>query len=275
VTAARLVQGTRPRTGSGGVLCIALVAAAALVGCGGGAPLLHPAHVLHPGEILTGAGLSGQVAFGQVPPGAPQVQQNWGSLEALALSPGVAPWAAARVGLPDFYEAGLTYAGRSIRVDARHAFAIGPGGKAALSIGLGASVLAPKLPGGGNPTGVLGGGGDLPILIGWRSAADIFSFWFGPRAGFEVFTGQVQMSDFSGGNPLFDITGHQFYAGLTAGARVGFRHVHLALELNASYHAASGSFTLAVPDGNAMAGTTPGAVQQLSLTPAGALEVSF
>jgi hypothetical protein len=237
--------------------------------------MLHPAHVLPPGQIMVGAGLSGEVGLGKIPPGTPQVQQNWGSLESLALGPGVAPWAAARVGLPEFSEAGLTYAGRSARVDVRHAFPIGPGGKTALSVGLGASVIAPMLPGGTNPTGVLGGGGDLPILIGWRSAADIFSFWFGPRAGFEVFTGQVQMSDFGGGNPRFDVTGHQFYAGLTAGARVGFRHVHLAIEVNASYHAANGSFTLAVPDPGVSSGATPGAVQQLSITPAGALEVSF
>jgi hypothetical protein len=134
----------------------------------------------------------------------------------------------------------------------------------------------PQKPAGGNTTGVLGGGGDLPILIGVRTSADVFAFWFGPRAGFEVFTGQVQLSDGMGGAPLFDVTGKQFYVGLTAGARVGFRHVHLALEMNAAYHAASGSFAANMTTNpTSSAGSGMASVQQIALTPAGALEVSF
>jgi hypothetical protein len=227
-----------------------------------------------PGQIMVGAGVSGELALEQVATTTmPADSQNRVALQNLAVSPGVAPWGAARVGIVGSNEAGLTYTGRSVRVDARHAFALG---KAALSIGLGASAIVPNAPKGENPTGVWGGGGDIPVLIGVRTSSDIFAFWFGPRAGFEVFTGQVQLSDLMGGTPLFDITGRHFYAGLTAGTRVGFRHVHVALEVNAAYHAANGSFQAAMtPGGGPATSSTPASFTQISVTPAGALEVNF
>jgi hypothetical protein len=59
--------------------------------------------------------------------------------------------------------------------------------------------------------------------------------------------------------------------------RVGFRHVHLALEINASYHHADGTLQDAPAPG--MVGPPPSpastSVQQISVTPAGALEVTF
>jgi hypothetical protein len=251
------------------------VAVAVAAGCGGGAPLLHPAHVLPPGELMVGAGLSGELALAHLAfDKLPADQRNRGTLQNLSVSPGVAPWGAGRVGIVGSNEAGLTYTGRSIRVDARHAFAIG---KAALSIGLGASGLLPQQPSSGNAHGVWGGGADLPILIGIRSSSDIVSFWFGPRGGFEILSGQVQLSDSAGSLSLFDVDGKHFYAGLVAGIRVGFRHVHLALELDGAYHAADGSFRLTTPAGvGAMpAPSSSSSVQQLALTPAGALEVTF
>ena len=222
---------------------------------------------------MIGGGLSGQLALEPLKklPSSSE-QTNLASLQDLAVGPGVAPWAAGRVGIPGSNEAGLTYAGRELRVDVRHAFPIG---KAALSLGLGASAIMPKAPSGGDPKGVLGGGADVPLLIGVRSSADIYAFWFGPRAGFQVFTGQVQLAQGMGAAPLFDVTGKQFYAGLTAGTRVGFRHVHLALEINAAYHAGDGSFRLASPVPGPPPAGASSSVQQISLTPAGALEVDF
>jgi hypothetical protein len=224
---------------------------------------------------MVGAGVSGQLALAHLPADKlPLDQQNRGTLQNLTVSPGVAPWGAGRVGIVGSNEAGLTYSGRSIRVDARHAFALG---KAALSIGLGASGLLPQAPSNGNARGVWGGGADVPVLIGIRSTSDIVAFWFGPRGGFEIMTGQVQLSDFAGNTPLFDVDGKHFYVGLTAGIRVGFRHVHLAIELNGAYHAADGSFRPTSPAGVgvAPAPSSSSSVQQLSLTPAGALEVTF
>jgi hypothetical protein len=238
-----------------------------LAGCGGGAPLLHPAHVLPPGDVSVGAGVSGQLALKPLPPPTQPGGQNAGSLQDLAVAPGVAPWISGRMGLTGGNEAGLTYAGREIRVDARHAFTLG---RVTLSAGLGASAILARRPGdGSNASGVFGGGADVPLLIGVKSTSDIYALWFGPRAGFEIVSGRLQL----GGDEasLFDVTARHFYGGLVAGMRVGFRHVHAAIELNAAYHRADGAFKTS---GTAGSGTST-SVQQISLTPAGALEISF
>src|SRR6185369_12120360 len=92
-----------------------------LVGCAGGGPLLHPAHVLKPGEVQVGAGLSGQIALRVLP----SVTAGEAELQRLTVAPGVAPWAGARVGIAGSNEAGLAYTGRSIRLDGRYAFSLG------------------------------------------------------------------------------------------------------------------------------------------------------
>ena len=221
-----------------------------------------------------GAGLSGQLALQRLQAAPGLSAQNEASLQNLAVGPGVAPWAAGRIGLAGSNEAGMTYSGRTLRLDARHAFLLGKG-NVALSVGLGASALMAERPGSDQASGVFGGGADVPVLLGVRSTSGIYSFWFGPRAGFEILSGRVQLVDTSAMPTLYDVAGKHFYAGLTAGARVGFRHVHLALELNAAYHHADGSFrsspTASAPQGPA-ASTN---VQQLSLTPAGALQITF
>jgi hypothetical protein len=237
-----------------------------LTGCGGGAPLLHPAHVLPPGEVMVGGGLSGELALRPLQSTA---SPNLGTLQDLAVAPGVAPWAAGRMGLEGSNEAGLTYAGRSLRLDARHAFPLGS--KATLSVGLGASAVMAKRPEDADGGGVYGGGADVPVLLGVRSTGDLYALWFGPRVGFEILSGRLQPDPTS----LADVQAKHFYAGLTAGARVGFRHVHLALELNASYHYADGSFGAPATATTAAGPVTSTSVQQLSLTPAGALQVTF
>src|SRR6202034_1952887 len=95
-------------------------------------------------------------------------------------------------------EAGLTYSGRDIRLDGRHAFSLG---KPTLSVGLGVSAIIAHAPGSGSdPTGVYGAGVDIPVLLGVHSANDIYAFWFGPRAGFEYIAGGVLLEE--GGTPL-------------------------------------------------------------------------
>jgi hypothetical protein len=237
--------------------------------------LLHPAHVLPPGEISVGAGLSGQLALQSLQAAAGPATQNQSSLQTLAVAPGVAPWAAGRIGFEGSYEGGITYSGRTLRLDGRHAFLLGKG-NVALSVGLGASALMAERPGSSDQaSGVFGGGADIPVLIGWRSASDLYSFWFGPRGGFEILSGRVQLADGSQMPPLYDVSGRHFYAGLTAGARVGFRHVHLALEVNAAYHAANGSFQTSATDTAPAGPAASTSVQQISVSPAGALVVTF
>jgi hypothetical protein len=181
------------------------------------------------------------------------------------------------VGLPGSNEGGLTYSGRTFRVDARHAFALGKAG--ALSVGLGASGLVDAGPFGPTAGGFYGGGADVPVLVGLRSTGGLYSFWFGPRGGFDILSAHSVLSGPPSMPTAYDVTGKHFYVGLTAGMRVGFRHVHLALEINAAYHHADGAFTTHHTDpmdGTVTTSTLPTVnLQQLSLTPAGALEVTF
>ena len=226
---------------------------------------MHPAHVLSPGETSVGAGLSGQLALKPVAAEAKTGGPNVGSFQNLGVAPGLAPWVSGRMGLASSNEAGLTYDGRSIRLDARHAFSFG---KLTLSTGLGASAIMAQAPGeGADHSGVFGGGADLPVLLGVKSTSDIYSLWFGPRAGFEILGGRLQLGD----SAIYDVSARHFYGGLVAGLRVGFRHVHAVIELDANYHRVDGSFKTS---GSTGAGSSTD-VQQVSLTPAGALEISF
>lgn len=122
-----------------------IASALAFAGCGGGAPLLHPAHTLNPGDVAMGAGLSGRVAL--LPPDAPpglDAEEAAAGLEALTVAPAIAPWVSARIGLEGANEGGLTYSGRAVRLDGRHAFGLGT---PTLSVGLGASVVSARRPG--------------------------------------------------------------------------------------------------------------------------------
>jgi hypothetical protein len=222
--------------------------------------LLHPAHVLPPGDVSVGAGVSGQLALKNLK-GSSAPSNNAGSLQNLSVAPGVAPWGAGRLGFAGSNEAGLTYSGREFRVDGRHAFSLGRSKTSpALSVGLGASaIVAQRIS--DTASAVYGGGADVPVLIGVRSTGDLYAVWFGPRAGFEILRGQLQ---FDKKSPLIDVSGRHFYGGLTAGLRVGFRHVYVAVEVNATYHHADGTFQAASTD-----------VQQLTITPAGALQAAF
>jgi len=226
----------------------ALVGAAlSLLGCGAGAPLLHPAHVLNPGNVSAGAGLSGELSLG-----AASIPADGSTLAQLAAAPGVAPWINARVGLVGDNEAGLTYTGRSLRLDARHAFALGT---AALSVGLGGSVLAPVRPGNDVGGSVFGGGVDVPVLFGVHSKSDLYALWIGPRGGFEALNGEVLGTH---------VSARHLFGGFVFGVRGGFRHVHVALELDGAYHRADGT----------LFGASAGA-SLFALTPSGALLLSF
>jgi len=242
--------------------CLAVLGllASASLGCGGGAPLFHPAHVLHPGDVSAGAGVTGRLAFGSLDAAPPASAEANATLEALTVAPAVAPWIAARIGLPGENEAGLTYTSRTLRLDARHAF---PVGSLTLSVGLGASAIV-ALRADQNATGahVFGGGLDVPVLLGYRSTSDLYAAWIGPRLGAELLTGQVDPLVPSPG--LADLRGHQLHAGAVAGVRVGFRHVHAAMELSVDYHRAAGRI-----------GATDVQVGLLAITPGAGMVLSF
>ncbi|MEJ7728620.1 MAG: hypothetical protein WKG00_05345 [Polyangiaceae bacterium] len=242
----------------------ALLAAAALCGCAGGAPLLHPAHTLRPGTTSFAAGASGQIAL-RDPSNARDDDER--RLHEISVAPGVAPFVSGRLGILGNNEAGLTYTGRAVRLDARHAFDLGG---PALSIGLGGSLIFPQRPGRDDDELRLHGGGvDLPILLGVRSRNDLYALWAGPRVGLQLLSGDAA-EPFVGDDPneptppARDVDGKHLYTGLVLGMRAGFRHLHVALEIDASYHHAWGSF-----------GDQERAIDQVSITPAGAVVLSF
>jgi hypothetical protein len=233
---------------------------AALGACGGGAPLMYGAHALAPGEVTLGAGFSGNV-----PPVQPSaLADDEQAVFEGALGPGLAPFVAARVGVSDSFDAGLGYTGRTVRLDGRYSFALPR--SFALSLGLGASGVLPRRH---DELGsrVWGFGGELPLLLGWRSSADVYAVWLGARGGAERLRGQRERA----ADPLAPDTievesldGRHLYAGPVVGMRVGFRYLFAALELDAAMHWAEGDL-----GGRAVSAA------QWELAPAGALIARF
>jgi hypothetical protein len=227
--------------------------------CAGGAPLLHPAHVLPAGRVAAGAGASGQFLFGErnaerAPRSGvasdPEQQYLERTVTDSSVASGLAPWVSARAGAGLGNEAGLTYTGRALRVDGRHAFG---DDTVAVSVGLGASAVLMHLQAPEAPPGQLaspengrfatadapsagGFGADLPVLVGWRSTASVVEVWAGARAGFERIRGDLELAQ--GSTPAV-ATAMRWYGGGLVGAAVGIRPVWVALELDVAYQALS------------------------------------
>lgn len=235
------------------------VCALGLGGCGGGAPLLHPAHVLSPGKVTVGAGLSGRPVLAALPsaPGTDEALAE-NVLQDRTIAPAVAPWVSGRIGITGSNEAGLTYSGRALRLDGRHAFTLTK--SVSLSMGLGGELILAGRPSGAGESG-FGGGLDVPLLIGWKSTGELYSGWIGPRAGITWVRGAFPSADPT--KPLA-IVGDHVRVGMVAGFRLGFRHVHVGLEVGGDWNTVSGRM-----------GTTDVSFNQFSLTPAGALIVGF
>jgi hypothetical protein len=275
------------------------VVLSAVLGCGGGAPLLHPAHPLPVDAVSFGAGVSGQFADASVdsaidqghvaasgPLSDPATAQAYAEgvlLDAL-ISPGISPWVSARVGLPHSLEAGLSYTGRSVRLDGRHVlFPWGP--EWALSLGLGASaiLLQPDSAssGGASEDGqraeqgldASGWGGDIPILVGYQPLDGFVDVWFGARVGFEHVSGDLRSNVDDQTAPRFEAEGNRYWAGGLAGFSLGVPPVWLRFELAGTYHAIRGTLTTPagqpqLPFGDVEAGGW-------SLSPSGALLGKF
>jgi hypothetical protein len=244
--------------------------AAALSGCGGGMPLLHPAHTLAKGIVTAGAGVSGQFVTGQsshsVDPRQQAGNQERAYLEEkisdASFAPGVAPWVGARLGLGYDTEAGLTYLGRSLRIDARHAF----GNETwALSVGAGASGVLGHVEAGsesgavppvgygrfdprGSDVTPKGWAFDVPILFGYRSTASVVQAWVGARGGVERLTAEFGLIEGIAPPPetgpptittpvaFADVSALRWYGGGLVGMAVGFRPVWVAVELDVAYN---------------------------------------
>ena len=84
----------------------------------------------------------------------------------------------------------------------------------------------------------------------------------GPRAGLSWVSGEIPAGLVVEQDT--EVRGQHLRMGLVAGLRAGFRHVHVALELGGDWHHVSGRL-----------GGASVAFDQLSLTPAGGLVLSF
>ncbi len=234
--------------------------AACLAGCSGGLPLLHSAHVLPPGRVTVGAGLSGQLALQALPSSADTEQASREALvQNSTIAPAITPWVSARVGIAGSNEAGLSYSGRAIRLDGRHSFTLNKKKSLAISAGLGGELLLAGRPrqGSNDPQSLLGGGIDVPLLFGWRSTAGLYSAWIGPRPGITFVQGTLADGTTS-------LSAQDTRLGFVAGLAVGFRQIHVAMELGGAFHFI-----------DAQIGTTRVEFDQFTLTPAGALVLSF
>jgi hypothetical protein len=239
------------------------VAAWLCCGCGGGLPLLHPARTLPAGEVRAAAGFSGNVAVGSLasamrnaesdPNGgsAPQGQDPTfakGALVAASIAPGLAPYGGARVGVGWQSEGGIVYTGRALRADMRRSLDVSTHWSLSLGVG-GSAALYGHQEGSALPNVSLnqlhGWGADVPALVGYESDADLYMFWVGARGGWE----HVEISDVTSvpkaqtlGTPPIDLTATRFWGGGLVGFAVGFRHIHVAFEVDAAYATVSGDY---------------------------------
>ena len=225
---------------------------ASLAGCGGSTvPLLHPAHALPAGRTAFAVGVSDRFLLGdaqhaldeaqQRTPGAPPTDARaaGGALVALAEGPAVSPYAAARIGIPGANEAGLSYSGQALRADFRHAF---EWDKSALSAGLGVAGLglgksSADAPPGTDLSRAHGVGVDLPILVGYRTDADLISVWAGVRGSFERWSGAVSLDPSS----AFELDASRVALGPIFGMSVGLPPFWVSAELEVDYAHVTGS----------------------------------
>lgn len=238
--------------------CSAGFALLLATGCGGGLPLLHPAQTLPVGDVRASAGLSANAAlFGfadathdaqseaAANPSAPDVTYAKGALVAASVGAGIAPLVGARVGIGHGFEGGLEYTGRSVRADVRRSFEVAP--HLALSIGAGGSAAlyghSADQPLPGVDLGQMHGwGGDLPVLFGYASDGDLYMVWIGARGGGEHVEISTVRSEPDHTSTTAALTATRFWAGGLVGLAVGFRHVHVAMELDAAYANVSGAY---------------------------------
>jgi hypothetical protein len=135
----------------------------------------------------------------------------------------------------------MAFTGRALRVDARHAFEMG---SLAFSLGAGGTYLwrdSESSNASADFHARRGYGLDVPALVGWRSDAGVVSLWGGARGGLETMNGWGSTNT----PPIMldgDIDLLRRYVGGVAGLTMGFRHVHVSLELDVLYQWVSGDF---------------------------------
>jgi hypothetical protein len=265
-------------------------------GCGGGAPLLYPAHTLPQSSVSFAAGTSGHVSLGglaaaeddlkaaaAVGGGAVTSEERAGfvrgALARFAVAPGVAPFVAARAGLGHHSEAGFSYLGRAVRLDARRAF---EWPKVALSLGLAGTGALSRA--GDKPTREVAGqdaglrsvevtslrgyGFELPVVFGYRSSADVVLLWAGVRGGMERDSFDLVLVETP--DEQFGTSGSamRYWGGALVGFAVGLSPIQVRVELDAAYQSIHGNLLTG-------GGELTAEVAGWALTPAMAISAKF
>jgi hypothetical protein len=242
---------------------LAAASACFLLGCGGAMPLLHPAQTLPTGDVRAVAGIAARAVVGnlgdalriatnqsaasQMQMGSPpptSTTYTQGALVAAGIAPDLSPIAGARVGVGAGFEGGLMYTGRGVRADLRKAFNVGNPSHWAVSVGVGIdgalSGRQTTALNGIDNANLLGIGADVPVLLGWHSTAGLYYFWVGARVQYEHDT--IQPRSKESPSTMADLVGDRVGVSGLVGIAIGFRHVHVALELEAGYAYLTGSF---------------------------------
>lgn len=276
----------------------------AAAGCGGAVPLLHPAHVLPPGKVSMGGGVAAQFVSGKARsaidrgrqagggtgsvPGGSSAERDLvaGSIADRLTTPGLSPWVGARAGIGFTSDAGVTWTGRSVRVDARHAF---ENKHYALSLGLGLSGVLSQ-PGADKPEQTSRGGGaipgvvtsgasgyglDVPIIAGWRSKASLVQVWGGVRGGYEHIGGDFYLR--TDPDPTIEqaapVSAQRWFAGGLVGVAVQIEPFWLGAELDVAYQSLDGSLRLEGSGGSLR--SIGASMSGLTIGPGGALAARF
>jgi hypothetical protein len=175
------------------------------------------------GSAATGSGASPDVTFAR------------GALVAASIAPGLAPLVGARVGLGRQFEGGLAFTGRAVRADVRRSFdlsahwavSLGAGGSAAFD-GRQSNTALPGV----DLDGLQGWGADVPVLLGYSSEGELYALWLGVRGGWEEVDVRAPVA----------LSATRFSTGGLLGLAIGFRHLHVAAEIESAYATISGAY---------------------------------
>ncbi len=237
-----------------------LATATMVTGCGGGVPLLVPARTLPLGEVLVASGLCGNVAaiqFANALGGARDANAATGgndsaaspvrarsTLIAASIGPGISPVVSARVGLGAQADGGIAFMGRAVRADLRRSVSLLP--HWSLSAGIGGSAVVgghDEVDADADLSRLHGGGADVPVVVGYESDGGLYAAWVGARGGWEQVSEGDARSDAAAAlnpGPPLSLSATRWWTGGLIGFAVGFRHVHVAMELDMSYARVSG-----------------------------------
>jgi hypothetical protein len=220
---------------------------------------LHPARALTGGEVRVATGVAAHLAPGSFAKDLSAARGTAGqrvdaatfakgALVAAAVAPGLSPFVGARVGIGQGFEGGLTYTGRAVRGDVRRAI---DRGRVSYSAGLGLTAALYGRPQSENDlpnvdlAAIHGYGVDVPLLVGWESAAGLYQVWGGIRGGFERNVIEPLTSEPKAvtlGFAPARLEANRYWGGGVVGLATGFHHVHVALELSVAYTAVNGSY---------------------------------